>query len=66
MLNAELSAEDRGCLDEFLQARSLLLRHSDSASFSSARDEELPHYRSTQIEDIGTHELLIAEVSVRA
>lgn len=61
MLNAELSAADRDCLDEFVQ-----LRHSLAADLDMpAREEDaLVHYQSNEVEELSTHELLIAEVSV--
>jgi len=61
MLNAELATEDRLCLDEYYQVRSLLLR--DNGWLATTRADDMPHYRSTQVEEIGTHELLISEVS---
>ena len=60
MLNAELSSEDRACLDEYHHIRGVLLR--DFGWSASTREEDLPQYRSVQIEEVGTHELLIAEV----
>jgi hypothetical protein len=62
MLNAELSGEDKTCLDDFHHIRSKLFR--DFGWSSSAREEDLPQYRSVQVEEIGTHELLISEVIV--
>lgn len=59
MLNAELSAADRDCLDEFVE-----LRHSLAADIDMpAREEDaLTHYQSNEVEELSTHELLIAEV----
>jgi hypothetical protein len=59
MLNAELTGEDRTCLDDFHRIRSRLLK--DFGWNTSIREEDLPQYRSQQVEEIGTHELLISE-----
>jgi hypothetical protein len=59
MLNAEMSVADRECLDEFVNLRHQLAADMDM----SATDEDaLPHYQSNEIEEMSTHELLIAEV----
>lgn len=55
MLNAELGAEDVSCLDDFTYLRQKLARDLN------LRDSDLTPYISPQNEDIGTHELLIAE-----
>ena len=56
MLNAELTPEDRACLDEFNTLRAQMYREM------GGRDEDsLPRYRSSTGEEVGTHELLIAE-----
>ncbi len=57
MLNAELSVEDRICLDEFVSLRVNLLRE-----IGSNVDEDLPFYKTNSHDEVGTHELLIAEV----
>lgn len=61
MLNAELSVEDRICLDEFVSLRANLLRE-----IGSNVEEDLPFYKSTQHDEVGTHELLIAEVKIHS
>ena len=79
MLNTELSAEDRSCLDDFDSMRGQLISElgdyssvsllSLSAAVRAAEGKDayedarptLPHYRSETGEEIGTHELLIAE-----
>lgn len=58
MLNAELTAEDRACLDEFQHIRSLLV---NQAGWSPSKGEDLPNYQTPGSEEVGTHELLIAE-----
>jgi hypothetical protein len=59
MLNAELSVADRECLDAFVRVRHQLAVDMDM----SAEDEDaLVHYQSNEVEELSTHELLIAEV----
>lgn len=60
MLNAELTPEDITCLDEFDNMRSSLMR--EMGRQSESKNDELQAYRSNDAEDVGTHELLIAEV----
>lgn len=55
LLNSELSPEDVVCLDDFVFLRAKL------ASPLGQKEEDLIGYRSTNMEDVGTHELLIAE-----
>ncbi len=62
MLNADLSPEDRNCLDDFANLRKALVRET-SSSGSLSQDEDLPFYQNKEPEDVGTHELLMAEVS---
>jgi calcium-dependent protein kinase len=63
MLNAELSPEDRACLDDFLVLRRGLISEvgSSGGGFDHGKEDEPPHYRNAGQEDVGTHELLIAE-----
>ena len=59
MLNAEISANDRECLDEFVQVRHSLCYDID---MSAKEEDALVHYVSNEVEEMSTHELLIAEV----
>ena len=59
MLNAELSATDRDCLEEFVQVRHSLASDLD---MSAREEDELIHYQVHDAEEMSTHELLIAEV----
>lgn len=63
MLNAELSPEDRACLDDFFALRRNLISEigSTGGGFDNTKEDEPPHYRNANQEDVGTHELLIAE-----
>jgi hypothetical protein len=55
MLNAELSSEDVTCLDDFSYMRATLMRDLRND------DNTAVPYRFAHTEDIGTHELFIAE-----
>jgi hypothetical protein len=59
MLNAELSVGDRECLDAFVRVRHQLAVDMD---MSAADEDALVHYQSNEVEELSTHELLIAEV----
>ena len=59
MLNAELSVADRECLDEFVKVRHQLANEID---MPAVEEDALIHYQSTEVEEMSTHELLIAEV----
>jgi hypothetical protein len=69
ILNPEINAEDRACLEEFNHMRSTLQKELASnnrdAIFKDIGivEAELPSYHTHQVEELGTHELLIAEVS---
>lgn len=60
MLNAEISNDDRTCLDDFLHLRQSLMSETGTGSYG--KEDDPPHYRGVPGEDVGTHELLIAEV----
>lgn len=60
MLNAELSVADRECLDDFVRLRHQL---AVEMNMSAAEEDALVHYQSNEVEELSTHELLIAEVS---
>lgn len=63
MLNAELSPEDRSCLEDFFVLRRNLMSEvgSTGGGYDNTKEDEPPHYRNPHQEDVGTHELLIAE-----
>lgn len=65
MLNAELSGDDRACLEDFTALRRALYEEVNGAIETKEDDATaaltLHHYRSATNEDVGTHELLIAE-----
>jgi hypothetical protein len=71
MLNAELSAEDIACLDWFttlrVQISNVLFDDYPQSSASSSipinaiGNASYPHYRSSELEEVGTHDLLIYE-----
>lgn len=63
MLNAEMSNDDRSCLDDFLNLRHSLISETGANGFG--KEDDPPHYRGVPGEDVGTHELLIAEVRSR-
>ena len=59
MLNAELSPSDKECLEEFVRMRLFL---TADLGYSSREEDALIHYQSDEVEELSTHELLIAEV----
>jgi hypothetical protein len=59
IINPEINSEDRACLEEFNQIRNIM--HKELTNNSDG-DGDFPSYHRIQIEDLGTHELLIAEV----
>lgn len=59
MLNAELSAADKECLEEFVLMRQGL---ASDLGFSPREHDSLINYQSNEVEELSTHELLIAEV----
>jgi hypothetical protein len=59
MLNAELSPADKECLEEFVRMRLFL---AADLGYSSRDEDALIHYQSDEVEELSTHELLIAEV----
>eukprot|EP01038_Epipyxis_sp_PR26KG_P006797 gene6797-9310_t len=68
ILNPEINNEDRACLEEFNHVRSTIVREISALNARDAifkdmglSDADLPSYNSVHIEELGTHELLIAE-----
>ena len=59
MLNAELSVADKECLEEFARLRQGL---ASDLGFSPREQDSLINYQSNEVEELSTHELLIAEV----
>lgn len=57
LLNMEMGPEDRSCLESFVDLRLECLRGLGI----NPHEAELQKYEDPQIEDIGTHELLISE-----
>eukprot|EP00598_Pedospumella_elongata_P002477 CAMPEP_0184981204 /NCGR_PEP_ID=MMETSP1098-20130426/11028_1 /TAXON_ID=89044 /ORGANISM="Spumella elongata, Strain CCAP 955/1" /LENGTH=628 /DNA_ID=CAMNT_0027504749 /DNA_START=246 /DNA_END=2132 /DNA_ORIENTATION=- len=58
MLNAELSVADRECLEEFVRVRQGL---AADLGLSSREHDSMISYQSNEVEELSTHELLIAE-----
>jgi len=59
MLNAELSVADRECLEEFVRVRQGL---AADLGMSFREHDSMISYQSNEVEELSTHELLIAEV----